>query len=67
MLDKRQALEERKFRLSQEEARLNLEAELVKSAAKGQALAAMVTPSFQPLQYPFKLSLKVRTMVTRLY
>ena len=54
MLDKRQALEERKFRLSQEEARLNLEAEMAKSAAKGQALAAMVTPSFQPLQHPFK-------------
>ena len=41
MLDKRQALEERKFRLSQEEVRLNLEAEMVKSAAKGQALAAI--------------------------
>ena len=54
MLDKRQALEERKFHLSQEEARLNLEAEMAKSAAKGQALAAMVTPSFQPLQHPFK-------------
>ena len=40
---------------SQEEARLNLEAEMVKSAAKGQALAAMVTPSFQLLQHPFKL------------
>ena len=58
MLDKRQALEERKFRLSQEEARLNLEAEMAKSAAKGQALAAMVTPSFQPLQHPFKLEFK---------
>ena len=52
MLDKRQALEERS--LSQEEARLNLEAEMAKSSAKGQALAAMVTPSFQPLQHPFK-------------
>ena len=58
MLDKRQALEERKFRLSQEEARLNLEAEMAKSAAKGQALAAMVTPPFQPLQHPFKLKFK---------
>ena len=58
MLDKRQALEERKFRLSQEEARLNQEAEMAKSAAKGQALAAMVTPSFQPLQHPFKLEFK---------
>ena len=58
MLDKRQALEERKFRLSQEEVSLNLEAEMVKSAAKGQAFAAMVTPSFQPLQHPFKLEFK---------
>ena len=58
MLDKRQALEERKFRLSQEEARLNLEAEMVKSAAKGQALAVIVTPSFQPLQHPLKLDLE---------
>ena len=58
MLDKRQALEERKFRLSQEEARLNLEAEMAKSAAKGQALAAMVTSSFQSLQHPFKLEFK---------
>ena len=45
MLDKRQALEERKFRLSQEEARLNLEAEMVKSARKGQALISSIGDS----------------------
>ena len=31
---------------------------MAKSAAKGQALAAMMTPSFQPLQHPFKLEFK---------
>ena len=49
MLGKQQVLEEKKFRLSQEEARLNLEAEIAKSAAKGQALAAMVIPPSQPI------------------
>ena len=41
MLDKRQVLEEQKFRLKQEELRLNLEAEIVKTVAKEQALAAI--------------------------
>ena len=34
MLEKRQTLEEKKFRLQQEELRLNLEAEMVKTTAK---------------------------------
>ena len=43
MLKKRQELEEQKFRLKQEELRLDLEAEIAKTAAKEQALAAIVT------------------------
>lgn len=42
MLGKRQVIEEEKFCLSKEKARLSLEAECSKSAAKGQALAARV-------------------------
>ena len=45
MLDKRQALEEQKFRLKQEELRLNLEAKIVKTVAKDQALAAIAEQS----------------------
>ena len=45
MLDKRQVLEEQKFRLKQEELRLNLEAEIVKTVAKEQALAAIAEQS----------------------
>ncbi|CAH3115016.1 unnamed protein product [Pocillopora meandrina] len=41
MLKKRQELEEQKFRLKQEELRLDLEAEIAKTAAKEQALAAI--------------------------
>ena len=41
MLARRQVLEEKKFRLKQEEARLNLEVEIAKSAAKEHALAAL--------------------------
>ena len=41
MFVKRQGLEEKKFRLKQEEARLNLEAEIAKSAAKEHALAGL--------------------------
>ena len=48
MLEKRQVLEERKFRLSQEETRLNLDAEIAKSAAKGQASAGIFRPPDQP-------------------
>lgn len=49
MLDKRQALEEQKFRLKLEESCLNLEAEIAKTVAKEQALAAMVDSSPPPL------------------
>ena len=43
MLKKRQELEEQKFHLKQEELRLDLEAEIAKTAAKEQAMAAIVT------------------------
>ena len=52
MLEKRQVLEERKFRLSQEEARLNLDAEIAKSEAKGQALAGIFRSPGQPPGHP---------------
>ena len=45
MLEKRQVLEEQRFRLNQEESRLNLEAEIEKTVAKEQALAAMAEQS----------------------
>ena len=45
-LETRQVLEERKFR--KEEARLNLDAEIAKSAAKGQAFAGIFRPPDQP-------------------
>jgi len=45
MLGKRQVLEEQKFRLKQEESRLNLEAEIVKTVVKEQALAAIMEQS----------------------
>ena len=54
MLEKRQALEEKKFRLQQEESRLNLEAEIAKTSAKEKAFAALTTPSLSPLK-PIKL------------
>ena len=55
MLERRQVLEEKKFRLKQEEARLNLEVEIAKSAAKEHALATLSSsPSgnfpLQPLE-----------------
>ena len=43
MLKKRQELDKQKFRLKQEELRLDLEAKIAKTAAKEQALAAIVT------------------------
>ena len=46
MLDKRQVLEEQKFRLKHEELRLSLEAEIVKTVAKEQALAIAVSQRF---------------------
>ena len=48
MLEKRQALEDSKSRLSQEEERLNFDAEITKSAAKGQALAGSFRSPDQP-------------------
>ena len=45
MLEKRQVLEEQKFRLKQDESRLNLEAEIAKTVAKEQALAAIAEQS----------------------
>jgi len=48
MLEKRQALEEKKFRLKQEESRLNLEAEIAKTTEKERAFAAMTTPELNP-------------------
>ena len=41
MLERRQVLKEKKFRLKQEVARLNLEVEIAKSAAKEHALPAL--------------------------
>ena len=49
MLGKRQVLEEQKFRLKQEESRLNLEAEVVKTVAKEQALASITEQSSLPV------------------
>ena len=49
MLNKRQALEEQRFRFKLEESRLNLEAEIARTAAKEQVLAAMVDSSPPPL------------------
>ena len=45
MLQKRQTLDEEKFRLQQEELRLNLEAEMVKTTAKERVYAAMTSSS----------------------
>ena len=56
MLEKRQALEEKKFRLQQEEIRLKLEAKVVKTSAKERVYAAMTTPSLPELK-----SLKLET------
>ena len=54
MLEKRQALEEKKFRLIHEESRLQFEAEIAKKSAKERALAAMTTLFLLQLQ-PVKL------------
>ena len=45
MLEKHQTLDEEKFRLQQEELRLNLEAEMVKTTAKERVYAAMTSSS----------------------
>ena len=47
MLERRQVLEEQKFRLKLEELRLNLEAEIAKTVAKEQVLAAIVEQSLR--------------------
>ena len=52
MLEKRQVLAERKFRLSQQGACLNLDAEIAKSAAKGQALAGIFRSPDQTPVHP---------------
>ena len=52
MLEKRQVLEKSKFRLSQEEARLNFDAEIAKSEANGQALAGLFRSPDQPPVHP---------------
>ena len=54
MLEKRQAQEEKKVRLQQEESRLNLEAEIAKTSAKEKALGTLATPSLSQLK-PVKL------------
>ena len=54
MLEKRQALGEKKFRLKYEESRLKFEAEIAKKSAKERALAAMTT-LFLLQQQPVKL------------
>ena len=45
MLEKCQTLEEKKFRLQQEEFRSKLEVEMVKTTAKERVFAAMTSPS----------------------
>ena len=45
MLEKCPTLEEKKFRLQQEEFRLKLEVEMVKTTAKERVFAAMTSPS----------------------
>ena len=59
MLEKRRAFEEKKFRLQQEELRLNLEAEMVKKIAKERVYAAMSTPSLPELK-PLKLETELQ-------
>jgi len=59
MLEKRQTLEEKKFRLQQEELRLNLEAEMVKATAKERVYAAMTSPSVPEVK-PSKLETELQ-------
>ena len=54
ILQKRQALEERKLRLKQEETRLDLEAAIAKSTAKERAIVAITSLGLVQLQ-PLKL------------
>ena len=56
MLEKRQVLEEQKFRLKQDESRLNLEAEIAKTVAKEQALAAIAEQSSRSVSLKKKKS-----------
>ena len=50
MLVKRQALEEKKFRLQKEELHRRLKGEMVKTTADERIYAAMTTPSVQQLE-----------------
>ena len=59
MLEKRQTLDEEKFRLQQEELRLNLEAEMVKTTAKERVYAAMTSPSLPEVK-PLKLETELQ-------
>ena len=59
MLEKRQVLEKQRFRLNQEESRLNLEAEIAKTVVKEQALAAITEQS------PRSVNLKPPPVVNR--
>ena len=56
MLEKRQALKEKKFCLKQEESRLNLEAEISKTTAKERAFAAMTTLELNPVKLEQKFN-----------
>ena len=55
MLRMRQTLEEKKFRLKQQETRLNLEAEISKTVAKKEALATMAASVSRSDQLRVKL------------
>ena len=50
MLEKCQTPEEKKFRLQQEELRLKLEVEMVKTTAKERVFAAMTSPSLREVK-----------------
>ena len=56
MLEKRQALEEKKFRLKQEKSLLNLEDEIAKITANERAFAAMTTPELNPVKLEQKFN-----------
>ena len=59
MLEKRQALQGKKFRSQQKESRLNLEAEIAKTSAKEKAYAEMSNPSLLQLQQELRGKNKV--------
>ena len=55
MLEKRQTPEEKKFRLKQEELRLKLEVEMVKTTAKERVFAAMTLREVKALKLETEL------------